>query len=99
MKKTKPIRTKTAKDLVKFLDLDPEDAVEIEFRATLNEKIIDVVEKEGLTHAEVAKLAKTSRTRVTAIMNHNTGDISSDLMLRILAALGYAAKVKFTKVS
>jgi predicted XRE-type DNA-binding protein len=99
VKKTKPIRTKSAKDLAKFLDLDPEDAVEIEFRAKLNEKIIEVVEKEGLTHAEVAKLAKTSRTRVTAIMNHNTGDISSDLMLRILAALGYTAKVKFTKAS
>lgn len=99
MKKAKPIRTKSAKDLANFLDLDPEDAVEIEFRAKLNEKIIKVVEKEGLTHAGVAKLAKTSRSRVTAIMNHHTSDISSDLMLRVLAALGYTTKVSFKKAS
>ena len=99
MKKIKPIRTRSAKDLAQFLDLEPETAIEIEFRAKLNEKIIEAVEKEGLTHAEVAKLAKTSRIRITAIMNHNTSDVSSDLMLRILAALGYTAKVKFTKAS
>ena len=99
MKKIKPIRTRSAKDLAQFLDLEPETAIEIEFRAKLNEKIIEAVEKEGLTHAEVAKLAKTSRTRITAIMNHNTSDVSSDLMLRVLAALGYTAKVKFTKAS
>ena len=33
----------------------------------------------------VARLAHTSRTRVTAILNRNTQDISTDLMLRVLA--------------
>lgn len=98
-KKVKTVRTKSAKDLANFLGLDAEDAVEIEFRAKLVKKIIDVVEEEGLTHAEVAKMSGTSRTRVTAILNHRTDDISSDLMVRILASLGYIAKVRFQKAS
>jgi hypothetical protein len=40
-------------------------------------------------------LAGTSRTRVTAIMNRNTKDISTDLMLRVLGALGVSAKISF----
>ena len=40
-------------------------------------------------------LPRTSRTRVTAIMNRNTQDISTDLLLRVLYALGYTAKITF----
>jgi len=34
-------------------------------------------------------------TRITAIMNRNTKDISTDLLLRVLYALGYTAKITF----
>jgi len=61
--------------------------------------IIDVVQKRGLTHAAVAALAHTSRTRVTAIMSRNTKDISTDLMLRVLGALGVSAKVTFGRAA
>jgi hypothetical protein len=44
---------------------------------------------------QVARLARTSRTRITAIMNRNTKDISTDLLLRVLYALGYTAKIRF----
>ena len=40
-------------------------------------------------------LARTSRTRVTAIMNRKTKNISTDLLLRVLYALGYTAKISF----
>ncbi len=92
-------RTKTAQELAAYLGLSPAEGSEIEFRACLNDKIIQIVESEEITHAEVAKLAHTSRTRVTAILNRNTQDVSSDLMLRILSALGYIAKVRFQKAS
>lgn len=95
MKKSKAIVTRTAAELAKALGLTPADGLEIEIRSDLNDKIIEVVEKKGLTHAQVAKLAGTSRTRVTAIMNRNTFETSTDLMLRILAALGVQAKLQF----
>jgi hypothetical protein len=63
MKKNKTVVTKTASELAEALGLYPADGVEIELRSDLNNKIISVVESKGLTHAQVAKLAQTSRTR------------------------------------
>lgn len=99
MKKVKAIETRTAEELANFLGLSPSDGAEIELRSDLNDKIISVVKAKGLTHAQVAKLAHTSRTRVTALLNRNTIDISTDLMLRILGVLGYKAKITFSKAS
>jgi predicted XRE-type DNA-binding protein len=99
MKKVKIVETKTSRDLAQFLNLSPADGVEIELRSDLNSKIIEVVKVRGLTHAEVAKLASTSRTRMTALLNRNTSEISTDLMLRVLTALGYRAKLTFSKAS
>jgi len=87
--------TRNAAELAKALGLSPAEGAEIELRSALNTKIVDVVRRKGLTHAQVAGLAKTSRTRVTAILNRNTKDISTDLMLRVLYALGYSAKITF----
>ena len=95
MKKTNAIVARTASELAEVLGLSPADGAEIEIRSDLNDKIIAVVKAKGLTHVQVAKLARTSRTRITAIMNHNTSDISTDLMLRILSSLGVRAKLQF----
>jgi len=99
MKKVKPVVARNAKELAKALGLTPADGVEIEIRSDLNDKIIEVVSKRGLTHSQVAKVAHTSRTRVTAILNRNTHDISTDLMLRILASLGVQAKLHLKKAA
>lgn len=99
MKKVKPVVARDAKELAKALGLTPADAVELEIRSALNDKIIEVVNERRLTHAQVAKLSQTSRTRVTAILNRNTHDISTDLMLRVLGSLGVQAKLKFTKAA
>jgi plasmid maintenance system antidote protein VapI len=95
MKKVKPVIARDAIELAKVLGLTPAEGMEIEFRSDLNDKIIEVVNKRGLTHADVARLARTSRTRVTAILNRNTQDISTDLMLRVLGSLGVQAKLQF----
>lgn len=95
MKKSKAIVTTSVADLAEALGLSPADGAEIQLRSDLNSKIVAVVRRKGLTHAQVARLARTSRTRVTAIMNRNTKDISTDLMLRVLYALGYTAKIRF----
>ncbi|MBP7280581.1 MAG: XRE family transcriptional regulator [Leptospiraceae bacterium] len=99
MKKTKSIVTKDAKELAIALGLSPTMGLEFEIRSDLNDKIIETVLKRGLTHAQVARLAKTSRTRVTALMNRQYKDISTDLMLRILDAIGVHAKIHFKKLA
>src|SRR3989454_12626756 len=95
MKKVRPLVARNARELAKVLGLASADGMEIEFRSDLNDKIIEVVGKKGLTHSDVVRLAHTSRTRVTAILNRNTHDISTDLMLRVLASLGVQAKLQF----
>jgi predicted XRE-type DNA-binding protein len=71
----------------------------MEVRSTLNDKIVDVVRRLAHTHAQVAKLCGTSRTRITAVMNRNTHDVSTDLLLRILARLGYRVRISFSKAA
>ena len=95
MKRPKAVITRTAGELARALGLAPADSAEIELRSALNSKIVEVVRRKDLTHSQVARLARTSRTRVTAIMNRNTKDISTDLLLRVLYALGWTAKISF----
>lgn len=99
MAKSKVVVAKNAAELAESLGLTPADGLEIEVRSDLNDKIIEVVERKKLTHEQVAKLANTSRTRVTAILNRNTFEVSTDLMLRILASLGVRAKLHFKNVA
>ena len=63
----------------------------------LNDKIIETVKRKGLTHERVATLAHTSQTRITAIMNRNTHDISTDLLLRVMGSLGVHATIRIQK--
>ena len=91
--KRNSIVTRTAQDLAEVLGLSPLDAVELEVRTELNDRIIRIARRSGLTHAQVAKAAGTSRSRVTAILNRDTHDVSTDLLLRIAAALGYRARI------
>src|SRR3954465_879461 len=93
MKKRKSVVTATAAELAKVLGLSPLDGAEIEVRSALNDQIIKIVRRQRLTHAQVAKAAGTSRSRVTAILNRNTHEVSTDLLLRIVASLGYRARV------
>ena len=98
MKKVQPIVTRTAVELAEAIGLTREEGMEMEWRCTLNDKVIAAVRESGLTHAQVAKAAQTSRSRLTAILNRNTVNVSTDLMLRILFALGYRLQVRFSRI-
>lgn len=99
MKRPDRVVTRSARELVRALALDPEDAIEIEVRSSLVDKITAAVAKRRLTHAQVAKLAHTSRTRITAILNRNTDGVSTDLLLRILGRLGFRARIIVTRAA
>ena len=98
-KKSKTVIARNVDELAEVLGLERADSIEIAVRSALNTKIIQVIERRDLTHAQVARLAGTSRTRVTALINRNTKDISTDLMLRVLGALGVSAKITFGRAA
>jgi predicted XRE-type DNA-binding protein len=97
VKKARSIVVRDAEQLAEALGLSPADAVEMQVRRRLNDKIVTAVRESGLTHADVARAAGTSRSRVTSIVNRDTANVSTDLLLRILVALGYRANITFTR--
>ena len=99
MAKIKTIRARTVSEIAKALGLTPAEGAEIAFRANLNSQIIKIVKRKKITHAQLAKLTGSSRTRMTALLNRNISDVSTDLMLRILSTLGYKPSLKITKVA
>jgi len=56
MKNSKSIVTRDARQLAAALGLTPAAAVEMEVRSALNDKIVDVVRRLSLTHAQVTVL-------------------------------------------
>jgi predicted XRE-type DNA-binding protein len=98
MPKVKPIIARTPEELAKTLGLSSADAREWRIQYDLSKRLRDIVRKENITHAELAQRAKTSRTRVTAVLNDNLEHVSTDLLIRMLAALGYEVRVSVARV-
>jgi predicted XRE-type DNA-binding protein len=98
-KNSKMITVRTAQELGEALGLSSSDTAEMEFRSDLTVSISKIIQAGRKTHAEIAKFAGTSRTRVTAIANGNTQGVSTDVLIRVLAATGYRAELKVKKVA
>jgi DNA-binding Xre family transcriptional regulator len=92
------ILVRNSVELAAALGLKKEDAVAMEFRARLNKKIVELTKAKGVTHAELAKKAGASRTRLTAILNGQTMGVSTDFLLRILYALGCKTVPTFSPI-
>ena len=63
----KSIRVETAEELGRALGLSRAETGEMEFRSDLTCALAKIIRNGKMTHAEIAKKAGTSRTRVTAI--------------------------------
>ncbi|NLV30548.1 MAG: XRE family transcriptional regulator [Acidobacteria bacterium] len=95
----KPIRTRTAEDLGRAMGLSAAETGEMEFRSDLTCALTKIIQNGRYTHAEIAKKAGTSRTRVTAIANGNTHGMSTDLLIRVLSATGYKVELRVRKAA
>ncbi len=98
MPKIKPIVARTPEALAEALGVSAADAKEWQVQHELLKRLKRIVQREKFTHAEIAKRAGTSRTRVTAILNDNLESVSSDLLIRVLGGLGYRVKVSVSRV-
>jgi predicted XRE-type DNA-binding protein len=97
-KNSKMIRVRTVQELGDALGLSPAHTAEMEFRSDLTVFISKIIQAGRKTHGEIAKIAGTSRTRVTSIVNGNTQDVSTDVLIRVLAATGHRAELNVRKV-
>ena len=83
--------------VAKVRDLPATAAHECRARSEPASALIAAVKKENLTHAEVAKRAKTSSTRITSILNRILRHVSSDLLIRILGSISYEVKLSVSR--
>ncbi len=95
----KPVRVNNAEDLGQALGLSRAETGEVEFRSELTCVLVKIIQNGTLTHAEIARRAGTSRTRVTAIANANTRGISTDLLIRVLSATGHKAELRVRRAA
>ena len=97
MPKLNPIVAATAEDLAGALGLSKTEAKEWQVQHSLLRRLKEIARKHKVTHAEIARRSGTSRTRVTAILNDDLEHVSTDLLIRILASLGYGVRVSVVK--
>jgi predicted XRE-type DNA-binding protein len=97
MHKLKPIVAATPEGLAGALGLSSTEAREWQVQHALLTRLKEIVRQQQFTHAEIARRSRTSRTRVTAILNDDLEHVSTDLLIRILASLGYQVKVAVVK--
>lgn len=95
---SKVVMTKTPESLARTLGLSAIEAEEWRVQHALLKRLRQVIKSESLTHAEVARRGGSSRTRVTSILNGNLDNVSSDLLIRLLAGVGYRVKISISRV-
>ena len=74
-----------------FLGLTAEEAAYIEVKLALSKKIKELRQRKKLTQVDVARLLRSSQSRV-AKMETGDSSVSLDLLIRSLIALGVSRK-------
>jgi predicted XRE-type DNA-binding protein len=97
MPRVKPAVAKTPEELAEALALPGADAREWQVQRELAARLAEIARKQKYTHVQIAGRSGTSRTRVTAILNGDLEHVSTDLLIRILASLGYKVRVSVVK--
>ena len=99
MRKRKAVWARGTRELAEVLGLADADRVALEVQLELTERIALEVRRLDITHANLARLAGTSRPRITAILNGNLEGVSTDLLLRLLAALRVRVELRFRRAA
>jgi len=97
-RKPNAVTAKTPEELARTLGLSGVDSQEWQVQYALLKRLRQVVDRENVTHSELARRGASSRTRVTSILNGNLDNVSSDLLIRLLGALGYRVRVSVSRV-
>ena len=66
-------------------------------RAKIGMAVSKAIRESGLTHAQIAKRAGASRTRITALANGSANGCSDEYLFRVLDALDYDLEFRIFK--
>lgn len=89
----------TSTDLSKMLGISQSRALEAVIKAKLITAVLKCVEKEKITHAEIAKRSKLPRSAVTGILSGSLQKVTIDRVLRLVEAVGLTAEVNIKRAA
>jgi predicted XRE-type DNA-binding protein len=92
-------RKSTSQEIAKIVGVSSSRGVEAILKAELISAVIKVIEKQNLTHAEIAKRSKLPRSAVTGIISGSLQKVTIDRILKLVGAVGLVPHVKLTKVA
>jgi len=79
-----------------FADLGLPDAEELLLKAKLTVQIAQLIEKKGLTQAEVARRTALDQPKISRLLNGHLSGFSIDRLFAILNRLGHSVEVRIS---
>jgi predicted XRE-type DNA-binding protein len=76
-----------------FADMGLPDAAELDTKARLGAAINRIVERRGLTQAEVATALEINQPKVSALLHYKLEGFSVERLMRFLVALGQDVEI------
>ena len=86
-------RTKS-RDLAEMFSISHARSMEALIKAQLITAVLKRIEKDGITHGEIAEKADLPRSSVTGILSGSLQKVTIDRILRIVEAVGLVADVR-----
>jgi predicted XRE-type DNA-binding protein len=81
-------------DLARKLGISPAKGIEAVIKAQLIAAVIKEVQRQGLTHVEIAERTALPRSAVTGILSGSLQKVTIDRILRLVDAVGLRPEVK-----
>jgi predicted XRE-type DNA-binding protein len=79
-----------------FADIGLKDADELLLKAKLVFEIAQLIEKKGLTQAEVAKRTALDQPKISRLLNGHLSGFSVDRLFAVLNRLGHSIEVRIS---
>ena len=83
-----------AAELSRKLGVSPARGMEAVIKAQLIDAVLRVVERQGMTHTELARRSGLSRSAVTGILSGSLQKVTIDRVLRLVEAARLVAEVR-----
>jgi predicted XRE-type DNA-binding protein len=93
------MKKSSSKELSRLLSISPARGMEAVIKAQLITAILKTVEKQKLTHAEIAKRSGLPRSAVTGILTGSLQKVTIDRILKLVEAVHLVAEVRVKKAA
>jgi len=88
------VKATSGRELATKLGISAARGMEAVIKAQLISAVLEAVENQELTHAEIAKRSGLPRSAVTGILSGSLQKVTIDRVLKLIEAVGLVAEVK-----